>query len=121
MFYAEFDHLLPAHLREANEPSSSFYPEHLHKDIDEMNDWMYDTVNNGVYKASFATTQVAYESNLYPLFESLNRVEKHLGESGHPPYLFGEYITKADVRLYTTLVRFDAAYINISTCNLKII
>lgn len=121
MFYTEFDHLLPEHLREANKPGGGFYPEHLRKEIDEMNDWVYHTVNNGVYKTGFATTQAAYESNLYPLFESLDRLEKHLGEPGHSPYLFGKYITEADVRLYTTLIRFDVAYVNIFMCNLKMI
>ena len=86
-----------------------------------MNDWVYHTVNNGVYKTGFATTQQAYEANLYPLFNSLDRLEKHLGEPGHSPYLFGKYITEADVRLYTTLIRFDVAYVNIFMCNLKMI
>jgi glutathionyl-hydroquinone reductase len=123
MFYTEFDHLLPEHLRESAQPGGGggFYPEHLRKEIDEMNDWVYHTVNNGVYKTGFATTQAAYEANLYPLFESLDRLEKHLGEPGHSPYLFGKYITEADVRLYTTLIRFDVAYVNIFMCNLKMI
>jgi putative glutathione S-transferase len=121
MFYTEFDHLLPEHLRESSQPGGGFYPEHLRKEIDEMNEWVYHTVNNGVYKTGFATTQVAYEANLYPLFESLDRLERHLGEPGHSPYLFGKYITEADVRLYTTLIRFDVAYVNIFMCNLKMI
>lgn len=121
MFYTEFDHLLPEHLRESSQPGGGFYPEHLRKEIDGMNEWVYHTVNNGVYKTGFATTQAAYEANLYPLFESLDRLEKHLGEPGHSPYLFGKYITEADVRLYTTLIRFDVAYVNIFMCNLKMI
>jgi len=121
MFYTEFDALLPEELREGNRPGGGFYPEHLRGEIDEMNEWVYNTVNNGVYKTGFASTQEAYEANLMPLFESLDRLEKHLGEEGHAPYLFGEFITEADVRLYTTLIRFDVAYYNIFMCNLKMI
>jgi glutathionyl-hydroquinone reductase len=84
-------------------------------------EWVYDTVNNGVYKTGFATTQKAYENHLFPLFKSLDRLEAHLGEPGHSPYLFGEHITEADVRLYTTIIRFDIAYYLIFRCNLKMI
>ena len=121
MFYSEFDSVLPEHLCEDKKPGGGFYPKHLRQEIDEMNAWVYDTVNNGVYKCGFATTQAAYESNLFPLFGSLDRLEKHLGEKGHHPYLFGEYITEADIRLYPTLIRFDVAYHNIFMCNLKMI
>ncbi|KAM0795325.1 transferase [Usnea florida] len=121
MFYEEFDVFLPGHLREAGRPGGGFYPERLRAQIDEMNEWVYDTVNNGVYKTGFATTQEAYEASLYPLFDSLDRLEGHLGEPGHQPYLFGEHVTEADVRLYTTLIRFDVAYYNIFMCNLKMI
>ena len=121
MFYTEFDHLLPEHLREANKPGGGFYPAHLRTEIDAMNDWVYDTVNNGVYKCGFATRQKAYDANLYPLFDSLDRLEKHLGEPGHTPFLFGEHITEADLRLFPTLIRFDVAYHNIFYCNLKMI
>lgn len=121
MFYSEFDDLLPEHLREDRKPGGGFYPERLREEIDKMNEWVYNTVNNGVYKTGFATTQDAYEANLYPLFESLDRLESHLGEARHQPYLFGEYVTEADIRLYTTMIRFDVAYYNIFMCNLKMI
>lgn len=121
MMYTEFDDFVPAELREENRPGGGFYPEHLRTEIDEMNEWVYHTINNGVYKTGFATTQEAYEANLYPLFESLDRLERHLGEDGHSPYLFGEFITEADVRLYTTLIRFDVAYYGIFMCNLRMI
>ena len=121
MFFSEFDDLLPEHVRESAHPFGGFYPEHLRNEIDHMNEWVYNTVNNGVYKTGFATTQQAYESNLFPVFESLDRLEKHLGESGHSPYLFGKAITEADIRLYTTMIRFDVAYHNIFMCNLKMI
>ncbi|CEL01521.1 Putative Transferase [Aspergillus calidoustus] len=121
MFYSEFDDLLPAEHREENKPGGGFYPEHLREQIDEMNAWVYDRINNGVYKTGFATTQEAYEANLYPLFEALDRVEAHLAQPGHQPYLFGEHITEADVRLYTTIARFDVAYYLIFRCNLGMI
>ena len=120
MFYCEFDDLLPEGDREEAHPMGGFYPEHLRSRIDEMNEWVYERVNNGVYKTGFAATQEAYEKALFPLFESLDRLEKHLGE-GKGPYLMGEGVTEADVRLYTTLIRFDVAYYNIFMCNLKMI
>ncbi|KAL2872267.1 haloacid dehalogenase, type II [Aspergillus lucknowensis] len=121
MFYTEFDDLLPEERREVNTPGGGFYPAHLRKEIDEMNEWVYNRINNGVYKTGFATTQEAYEANLYPLFEALDRVEAHLAQPGHQPYLFGEHITEADIRLYTTIARFDVAYYLIFRCNLGMI
>ncbi|EER24044.1 hypothetical protein CPC735_054140 [Coccidioides posadasii C735 delta SOWgp] len=121
MLYTEFDDLLPEQLREANRPGGGLYPERLRKEIDDMNDWVYNSVNNGVYKTGFATTQEAYDENIYPLFASLDRLEKHLSERGHGPYLFGEHITEADIRLYPTIVRFDVAYYHTFRCNLKMI
>ena len=82
---------------------------------------MYNTVNNGVYKTGFASKQEAYEENLYPLFKGLDRLEEHLGLEDHQPYLFGDHITEADIRLYTTIIRFDIAYYLIFKCNLKMI
>ncbi|KUL81786.1 hypothetical protein ZTR_10617 [Talaromyces verruculosus] len=121
MLYTEFDDLLPADLREENKPGGGFYPAHLRTEIDEMNEWVYHKINNGVYKTGFATTQEAYDANVYPLFEALDRVEQHLGDPKHQPYLFGEYITEADIRLYTTLIRFDPAYHHVFKCNIKMI
>ncbi|RMZ75095.1 hypothetical protein DV738_g5650, partial [Chaetothyriales sp. CBS 135597] len=121
MFYSAFDELLEPGLREANRPGGGFYPSHLRKEIDEMNDWVYDTINNGVYKCGFATSQQAYDSSIYPLFKSLDRLEAHLADPAHQPFLFGKHITEADIRLYTTLARFDVAYYSIFKCNLKMI
>ncbi|KAI1102499.1 glutathione S-transferase [Jackrogersella minutella] len=118
MFYSEFDALIPEQFREANKPGGGLYPEHLRKDIDELNGWVYDTVNNGVYKCGFAGKQESYDENVYPLFKSLDRLESIL--SGHgKPFLFGDHITEADVRLYTTIARFDVAYYTVFLCNLK--
>ena len=119
MFFLEFDGLIPEHVRESAHPLGGFYPTNLRREVDDMNEWVYNTVNNGVYKCSFATTQDAYDSNLFPLFESLGRLEGHLGEAGHTRYLFGNGITEADIRLYTTLTRFDVAYYKIFSCSLK--
>ena len=120
MFYSAFDEFLPGKLREENKPHGGLLPKHLLKDIEEMNAWVYDTVNNGVYKTGFASTQGAYEEHLYPLFTSLQRLEDHLKSRG-TPYLFGDEITEADIRLYPTIVRFDPAYYTIFRCNLKMI
>jgi putative glutathione S-transferase len=121
MFYTEFDALIPESLREISKGNKSLLPVHLQKDIDAMNAWVYDTINNGVYKTGFATAQEAYEEHVHPIFASLDRLEEHLGQPGHNPYLFGDYITEADIRLYPTLIRFDVAYYTIFKCNLKMI
>jgi len=120
MLYSEFDHLLPEDLREANKPGGGLYPAALRGEIDALNDWVYHTVNNGVYKTGFATTQEAYEANVHPLFRSLDRLEGILASHGKP-FLFGDCITEADVRLYTTMARFDVAYVPVFMCNLKTI
>ena len=117
MLYSEFDDLLPEHLREVNRPGGGLYPEHLRTEIDGVNDWVYNTINNGVYKVGFAKTQEAYDANIEPLFKSLDRVEDILGHG--KPYLLGDNITEADVRLYTTIARFDVAYFSVFQCNIK--
>lgn len=83
-----------------------------------MNEWVYHTVNNGVYKTGFATQQHAYDANVHTLFQSLDRLEGILA-AGPGPYLFGPHITEADVRLYTTVIRFDVAYHSVFLCNRK--
>ena len=120
-FYTEFDAFIPSHLRESTKGSKGLFPAHLRAEIEAMNEWVYDTINNGVYKTGFATTQAAYEEHIYPIFKSLDRLEEHLGKPGHQPYLFGENITEADIRLYPTIARFDVAYFTVFKCNLKMI
>ncbi|WP_349656927.1 glutathione S-transferase family protein [Xanthomonas sp. 10-10] len=93
-----------------------FYPAPLREQIDALNTRIYDTVNNGVYKAGFATTQAAYEEAVVPLFETLDWLEARLGEHR---YLCGDVLTEADWRLFTTLVRFDAVYVGHFKCNLR--
>jgi putative glutathione S-transferase len=91
-----------------------YYPEPLRGRIDALNSRIYDTVNNGVYKAGFATSQQAYDEAVTALFDSLDWIEGILGEM---PYLTGDTITEADWRLFTTLVRFDAVYVGHFKCN----
>lgn len=93
-----------------------YYPEDLRSDIDALNARIYDTVNNGVYKAGFATTQQAYEEAVYPLFETLDAIDERLASSR---YLCGGRLTEADLRLFTTLVRFDPVYVGHFKCNLR--
>jgi putative glutathione S-transferase len=121
MLCEAFDSLLPPKNREANKGPSALYPAHLRSEIDELNSWVYDTVNNGVYKVGFAASQTAYNEHTAKVFQSLDRLEQHLAQPGHQPYLFGQYITEADIRLYTTLVRFDVAYYTLFKCNIKMI
>ncbi|XKE44457.1 glutathione S-transferase family protein [Halomonas organivorans] len=92
------------------------YPEDLRETIDAVNADVYDHVNNGVYKAGFATEQHVYEKHVQALFEALDRLERRLNEWR---YLAGEWLTEADIRLFTTLVRFDAVYHGHFKCNLR--
>ena len=91
-----------------------YYPEGLRAEIDAVNARVYDTVNNGVYKAGFATTQKAYDDAVIPLFESLAWLEALL--EGRT-WLVGDAMTEADIRLFTTLVRFDSVYHGHFKCN----
>jgi len=93
-----------------------FYPEDLREEIDTINERIYHTINNGVYKSGFATTQDAYEEAVEALFESLDFVEGILGSNR---YLTGNRLTEADWRLFTTLVRFDAVYVGHFKCNIR--
>ncbi|ARS53575.1 glutathione S-transferase family protein [Kushneria konosiri] len=92
------------------------YPAPLRDEVDRINDEVYDRVNNGVYKTGFATEQKVYEKHVTALFETLDRLELMLTERR---YLAGEYLTEADVRLFTTLVRFDSVYYSHFKCNLR--
>lgn len=87
--------------------ATDYYPEVLHQRIHELNDRIYDTINNGVYQAGFASTQQAYEAAFHRLFDSLDWVEGLLTQQR---YLAGDQLTEADWRLFTTLIRFDAVY-----------
>ncbi|KPM41736.1 hypothetical protein AK830_g4851 [Neonectria ditissima] len=117
MLYTEFDEFVPHNLREENKSGGGLYPEHLRKEIDETNDWVYNKINNGVYKAGFAKSQEAYDAAIEALFESLDRVEALLSHG--KPYILGDTITEVDIRLYTTIARFDVAYYTVFMCNVK--
>jgi putative glutathione S-transferase len=96
--------------------TDDYYPAELREKIDTINARVYDDINNGVYKAGFATTQEAYDEAVSKLFEALDWVENLLGDSA---YLTGDTVTEADWRLFTTLVRFDAVYVGHFKCNRK--
>jgi putative glutathione S-transferase len=108
MFNSAFDDLTGNRL--------DFWPEALRDGIEEVNARIYDTVNNGVYKAGFATTQAAYDAGVRPLFDTLDWLEDHLS---HNRYLMGSRLTEADWRLFPTLVRFDSVYNLHFKCNRK--
>ena len=93
-----------------------FYPAPLRGEIDALNERIYPAVNNGVYRAGFATSQQAYEQAFDEVFAELDRLELLLGANR---YLAGEYLTEADIRLFTTLIRFDAVYYGHFKCNLR--
>ncbi|MCA9401196.1 MAG: glutathione S-transferase family protein [Candidatus Omnitrophica bacterium] len=93
-----------------------YYPRPLRQKIDEMNDFIYPRVNNGVYRCGFATKQKAYEEAFLELFEALDHIEKILSASS---CLVGDTLTEADWRLFTTLIRFDPVYVGHFKCNKK--
>ena len=108
MFNSAFDDLTGNNL--------DFYPPALRGEIDALNQRIYPAINNGVYRAGFATTQAAYEEAFSELFAELDALETRLGERR---YLTGEYLTEADWRLFTSLIRFDAVYYGHFKCNLR--
>ena len=108
MFNSAFD--------EIGAEEGDFYPVNIRDKIDSLNDRIYKSLNNGVYKCGFATSQEAYEKAVYPLFETLDWIEKLLSDNR---FLTGDKITEADWRLFTTLIRFDSVYYGHFKCNIK--
>jgi len=96
--------------------TADYYPEHLRNEIDEINAMVYESINNGVYRCGFATTQKSYEKAFDSLFSALDTVEERLSQQR---YLLGPQLTEADWRLFTTLVRFDVVYVGHFKCNLR--
>ncbi|WP_108836412.1 glutathione S-transferase family protein [Tateyamaria sp. Alg231-49] len=96
--------------------TDDYWPVAMRDDIAPVNDRIYDTLNNGVYKSGFATTQAAYDAAVHPLFETMDWLDARLSENR---YLMGDQITEADWRLFTTLVRFDSVYHLHFKCNRK--
>ena len=113
---AEIIRMLNSAFDEWGDASLDFYPESLREDIDAINATVYDNVNNGVYKAGFATSEDAYEEAFDALFSTLDDLEERLGQGR---YLVGNRLTEADWRLFTTLVRFDPVYVGHFKCNLR--
>jgi len=100
----------------AENPGLDLYPEPLRAEIDAINEMVYDRVNNGVYKAGFATEQDKYEKAVTSLFGALDILEERLARQR---YIAGNRITEADWRLFTTLIRFDPVYVGHFKCNLR--
>ncbi|KAJ5186598.1 hypothetical protein N7449_011362, partial [Penicillium cf. viridicatum] len=119
MFYTAFDNLLPPELQEPNFPGGGLYPNHFRKEIDEWNALINSNLNTGVYNVGLASSQDEYTQSVDKLFGTLDQIEHRLQSSG--PYLFGDSLTETDLRLYTTVTRFDVAYYTIFRCNLKMI
>jgi glutathionyl-hydroquinone reductase len=108
MFGSAFD--------QAGAKPGDYYPLALRGEVDAVNQRVYDTLNNGVYKSGFSTTQAAYEAAVVPLFDTLDWLEDRLSRSR---FLCGDSLTEADIRLFTTLVRFDAVYHGHFKCNIR--
>jgi len=113
---SEIIRMLNAAFDDLGAEPGDYYPESLREEIDAVNERVYHTLNNGVYKSGFATTQEAYEEAVYPLFETLDWLEERLAASR---WLVGDTLTEADIRLFTTLVRFDPVYHGHFKCNLR--
>ncbi len=111
---SEIIRILNSAFNDLTENHEDYYPFDLRSDIDEVNERIYNSVNNGVYRAGFATTQEAYNIAYNELFSSLDWLEERLGRQR---YLIGNALTEADWRLFTTLIRFDAVYHGHFKCN----
>lgn len=96
--------------------AGDYYPQALRPEIDSLNERIYESVNNGVYKCGFATTQEAYKEAITPLFDTLDWLDERLASQR---FLAGNSITEADWRLFTTLVRFDPVYVGHFKCNVR--
>ena len=100
----------------AENPMVDLYPSALRAEIDELNSWVYDDFNNGVYKTGFATKQEIYEENCRKVFSAIEKMERILGKN---EYLIGNTFTEADVRAFVTAIRFDPVYLSHFKCNLN--
>eukprot|EP00499_Haloplacidia_sp_CaronLabIsolate_P002475 CAMPEP_0196776460 /NCGR_PEP_ID=MMETSP1104-20130614/4636_1 /TAXON_ID=33652 /ORGANISM="Cafeteria sp., Strain Caron Lab Isolate" /LENGTH=336 /DNA_ID=CAMNT_0042146629 /DNA_START=99 /DNA_END=1109 /DNA_ORIENTATION=+ len=109
-------HALRPFSSSAEKGARDLYPEDLREQVDELNEFVYHNVNNGVYRCGFARSQEAYEKAFDGLFEALDVLEERLGKSR---FLFGNRLTEADIRLFTTLVRFDPVYVQHFKTNLR--
>ena len=113
---SEIIRMLNSAFDEWGDASVDLFPAGFHEEIDAVNERIYPSINNGVYRAGFATTQSAYEEAFDILFAALDEMEEKLSQRR---YLVGDRLTEADIRLFTTLVRFDAVYYGHFKCNLR--
>jgi len=113
MLNTAFNDIIPA-----DKAALDLYPSDLRAEIDEINEWVYPEINNGVYRAGFATTQEAYEKAVKIVFEGLDKAEKILTRK---EFLVGGRLTEADVRLWVTIIRFDPVYVGHFKCNFRTI
>lgn len=113
---ADIIRMLNTAFEQIAEPSPDFFPEALRETIEQWNSEIYQNVNNGVYRAGFAASQAAYDEAVQNVFETLDRLDRHLAASR---YVAGDVLTEADWRLFPTLARFDVAYFGAFRCNLQ--
>ncbi|KAL5578534.1 hypothetical protein UlMin_020233 [Ulmus minor] len=111
MFNSEFNDI-------AGSPDLDLYPPHLQAKIDETNEWIYDGINNGVYKCGFARKQGHYDEAVTKLYEALDKCEDILGKQR---YICGDTLSETDIRLFVTLIRFDEVYVVHFKCNKKLL
>jgi len=111
MFNTEFNDLIPA-----EKANIDIYPKELREEIDSVNDWVYNAINNGVYKAGFASTTEAYQAAVHPVFEALDKIERIFENK---QFFVGDQLTEADVRLWVTIIRFDPVYVRHFKCNIR--
>ncbi|XP_015885375.2 uncharacterized protein LOC107420824 isoform X1 [Ziziphus jujuba] len=111
MFNVEFNEI-------AENPALDLYPSHLQAQIDQTNEWVYNLINNGVYKCGFATKQEPYDVAVKQLYEALDKCEEILGKQR---YICGNAFSEADIRLFVTLIRFDEVYAVHFKCNKKLL
>ncbi|ODV70285.1 hypothetical protein HYPBUDRAFT_9560 [Hyphopichia burtonii NRRL Y-1933] len=120
MLNTEFNDLISSDFAEID-----LYPADLQASIDEINSWIYDNINNGVYKSGFSTKQEIYEEEVQNVFKHLDKVEELLAanhkSSNQHNFLLGNQLTEADIRLFTTIIRFDPVYHQHFKCNIKMI
>jgi glutathionyl-hydroquinone reductase len=113
---SEIIRMLNSEFDEFGDAAVDLYPEALRSEIDPINALIYESINDGVYRCGFARSQQAYEASFRRLFAALDEIELRLG---HQRYLVGDRFTEADLRLFPTLVRFDAVYYSHFKCNLR--
>jgi putative glutathione S-transferase len=113
---SEIIRMLNSEFDEFGNAALDLYPAALRSEIDETNAFVYDAINNGVYRCGFAKTQAAYEQSFRKLFAAFDSIEQRLGRQR---YLVGDRFTETDLRLFPTLVRFDAVYYSHFKCNLR--